>query len=196
MLTGLLYPAFPAPMLPRPSAGAPRAVQAPSVEMLPVVDENGVVTAQASRAWCHGARLLHPTVHLHLMDRYGRLFLQKRSLQKDLLPGFWDTAVGGHVSYGEDIAEALYREAEEELGLTAFNPVFLTRYLYENDAERELVHVFAAVGTFELQPHNDEVDAGKWWEMQEIDLYLGKSVITPNFEGEFVRIRPSLEALL
>lgn len=195
-MTGLFYPASPAPLLPRPTAGAPRVALTPSVEMLPVVDENGVVTAQATRAWCHEARLLHPTVHLHLMDRYGRIFLQKRSLHKDLLPGFWDTAVGGHVSYGEDVAEALYREAGEELGLTAFNPVFLTRYVYENDAERELVHVFAAVGSFDLHPHNDEVDEGKWWEMKEIDLYLGKSVITPNFEGEFARIRSSLEALL
>lgn len=195
-MNGLIYPASPAPVLPRPTADAPRQAFTPAVEMLPVVEPSGLVTAQASRAWCHRARLLHPTVHLHLEDRFGRIYLQKRSARKKLLPGYWDTAVGGHVSYGEDIAEALYREAGEELGLTAFNPVFLTRYVYENEAERELVHVFAAIGSFDLHPHNDEVEEGKWWEPQEIDLYLGKSVITPNFEGEFARIRTSLQALL
>ena len=195
-MSGLFYPASPAPLLPRPRAGAPRPASVPAGEMLPVVDPNGLVTAQASRVWCHRERLLHPTVHLHLVDRFGRIYLQKRSMQKELLPGYWDTAVGGHVSYGEDIAEALYREAGEELGLTAFNPVFLTRYVYENAAERELVHVFAAVGSFRLRPCNDEVEEGRWWEPADIDRSAGQSLMTPNFEEEFARIRASLQALL
>ena len=28
-------------------------------------------------------------------------------MKKDLFPGYWDTAVGGHVSYGEKIEEAI-----------------------------------------------------------------------------------------
>ena len=31
----------------------------------------------------------------------GQLFLQKRSLHKDIQPGKWDTSVGGHVDLGE-----------------------------------------------------------------------------------------------
>jgi isopentenyldiphosphate isomerase len=31
------------------------------------------------------------------------LYLQKRSETKDIQPGKWDTAVGGHVDYGETI---------------------------------------------------------------------------------------------
>ena len=164
--------------------------------MLPVVEPNGLVTAQASRAWCHKARLLHPTVHLHLEDRYGRIFLQKRSKNKKLLPGYWDTAVGGHVSYGEYILEALYREAAEELHLHDFLPQDLGFYFFESDSERELVNIFAAVGDYEIRPDPDELAGGRFWTPDEIAQALGKGILTPNFEGEYARIKDKLQALL
>ncbi|MCI2060663.1 MAG: hypothetical protein LKJ87_07415, partial [Bacteroidales bacterium] len=91
----LLYPISPAVVLPLPTADAPKPENNVSpVEMLPVIKENGVVYAQASRKYCHsGSMLLHPVVHLHILNRYDQLYLQKRSMKKDLLPGYWDTAV-------------------------------------------------------------------------------------------------------
>ena len=166
-------------------------------EMLPVVDPSGIVIGQASRAWCHGgAKPLHPVVHLHILNRDCELYLQKRSMNKDLLPGYWDTAVGGHVGYGESIIEALFREAGEELGFYDFNPVHLTTYVFESDVERELVNVFAAVGNFELHPDRDEVSEGRFWSFQDIDGHIGHSVFTPNFEQEFGKVRHTLESLL
>lgn len=192
----LVYPASPAPLYPRPSIDHPgRPVS--SSEMLPLVEPNGLVYGQAPREWCHGgARPLHPVVHLHILDRYGKLYLQKRALCKDLLPGYWDTAVGGHVGYGEAVAEALYREASEELGLEAFNPVSLGTYLNENERERELVFIHAVVGHPDLHPDLREVAEGRWWSFEEIDQALGKDILTPNFESEFARIRQALLAML
>ena len=48
--------------------------------------------------------LLHPVVHLHVMREGGFLYLQKRAMDKDIQPGKWDTAVGGHVDFGEQDA--------------------------------------------------------------------------------------------
>ena len=62
--------------------------------------------------------------------------------------------------------------------------------------EREMINVFAAVGNFELHPDEDEVDEGRYWPLDEIEANIGQSVFTPNFEGEFRKIRKSLEALL
>lgn len=191
----LIYPSENVPFIPRPSAG--RTEISRNCEKFPVIKENGEVIAYASREYCHsGAKPLHPVVHLHLVDRMQRLYLQKRSVKKDIQPGRWDTAVGGHVDFGENIYEALLRETREELGMTEYNPVYLQSYVFESEIEKELVNVFAAVGFFKPVPDLDEVDEGRWWTFMEVEENLGKQVFTPNFEQEFLRICNSLKALL
>lgn len=80
-------------------------------ERFPVVDATGKVLGCATRGECHsGSHLLHPVVHLHVFNSKGEVYLQKRPEWKDIQPGKWDTAVGGHVDYGETPEEALMRE--------------------------------------------------------------------------------------
>ena len=192
----LIYPYDIAPMVPAPTAETSMLRPAAS-EWFPIVEPSGIVTGRAVRQYCHsGAKPLHPVIHIHIINRQGQIYLQKRSMDKDIQPGKWDTAVGGHVSYGETLLETVYREASEELGLTAFNPIYLDTYVFESEIERELVNVFAAVGSYDLHPDLHEVDEGRWWDIAEIDAYIGCSVFTPNFESEYSEIRASLLALL
>lgn len=192
----LIYPYDIAPMVPAPTAESP-VRELPGQEYFPVVEPNGLVIGRALRRYCHsGAKPLHPVVHLHIIDRYSRIYLQQRPLTKRIQPGKWDTAVGGHVSYGELLLESLYRETSEEVGLTSFNPIHLITYEFESDVEKELVNVYAAVGSYELTPNPDELADGRWWDLTEIDENIGKGVFTPNFESEFAMIRKSLLALL
>ena len=147
-------------------------------ELFPVVDEAGTVVGSATRAECHGGgMLLHPVVHLHLFNARGELYLQRRPAWKDIQPGRWDTAVGGHVDYGETVGEALRREVREELGVTDFAPERIAAYVFRSERERELVYDGAVVPS-------DELDGGRFWSRDEIFENLGKGVFTPNFEGE------------
>ena len=192
----LIYPYDIAPVVPTPTAET-SIQQSASVEWFPIVEPTGIVTGRSTRKYCHGgSKPLHPVIHIHIIDRYGRIYLQKRSMKKDIQPGKWDTAVGGHVSYGETLIEAAYREASEELGLIAFNPLFVASYVFESEIECELVTVFAAVGSFELKPDLDEVDEGRWWLIEEVNSNIGKGIFTPNFESEFTSIEKKLLALL
>ncbi len=155
-------------------------------EMFPIVDEDGHVTGSATRGECHnGSRLLHPVVHLHVFNAAGDLYLQKRPEWKDIQPGKWDTAVGGHVDYGETPEQALHREVREELGITAFIPEFVTKYVFDGQRERELVYVHRTTYIGEIRPSAEELDGGRFWTLQEIREAMGKDIFTPNFETEF-----------
>ena len=159
-----------------------------ALERLPLVDEDGNVVGSATRGECHGGtRPLHPVVHLHVLNGVGELYLQKRPEWKDIQPGRWDTAVGGHVDYGEDVATALRREVREELGIEAVETRFVTRYVFESERERELVNVFVATYDGEVRP-TEELDGGRFWTMDEIRGAIGRGVLTPNFEQEFQRL--------
>ena len=101
-------------------------------EWFDIVDENGKVVGKAPRSVCQsGPGMLHSVVHLHIIDTRDRIFLQKRSVKKEIQPGKWDTAVGGHVLSQEKIEDALKREALEELGIREFNAQFVARYVWK-----------------------------------------------------------------
>ncbi|MDE6446104.1 MAG: NUDIX domain-containing protein [Alistipes sp.] len=155
------------------------------LELFPVVDAEGHTVGRATRAECHGgSMLLHPVVHLHLFDAQGGLYLQKRPAWKDIQPGRWDTAVGGHVACGETIEEALRREVREELGIVGFRAEEVRRYVFRSSRECELVHVFRTVWEGPVTP-SDELDGGRFWIREEIRRSLGRGVFTSNFEHEF-----------
>ena len=184
----LIYPAETATVLGPESFAA---------EMFPVVDASGFVLGQASRTYCHsGVRVLHPVVHLQIVDRFSRFYLQHRSEDKDMYPGLWDIAVGGHVSYGESFAEALLREAGEELGLFDFHPHSLGTTIYDDPEESELAAVYVAVGSYDLHPDHNEVQETRLWTMDEIDAAIGTGIFTPSFEKEYSLYKDRILAML
>ena len=159
-----------------------------SSEMFPIVDEEGNITNAATRGECHGrSKLLHPVVHLHLFNTKGEIYLQKRPLWKDIQPGKWDTAVGGHVGLGESVGQALVRETKEELGIILNeSPSPFAHYIFESERERELVFVHKIIYDGAICP-TEELDSGRFWTKEEIKAYIGKQVFTPNFEDEYLR---------
>ncbi len=158
-------------------------------EWFPLVNETGETIGKATRQECHsGSKQLHPVIHLHIFNDNGDLYLQKRSMAKDIQPGKWDTAVGGHIDYGETVEEALHREVREELGITEFTPEFITSYVFESAIEKELVNTFRTTYNGIITPDKEELDGGRFWPLEEIKANLGKQVFTPNFEKEFSKL--------
>lgn len=157
-----------------------------SDEWFDIVTPKGEVVGRAPRSAVHGnPQLIHPVIHVHIINSDGNLFLQKRSTKKDLYPNHWDTAVGGHVQSGESIEHALNREAEEELGISMadFKPLF--RYVHRNNFESELVHGFILKDDGPFYINRKEISDARFWKIEEIEKKLGNGIFTPNFEEEF-----------
>lgn len=154
-------------------------------EWLPLLNEKGDIVGKASRSICHSdKKYLHPVVHLHVLNSNGEFFLQKRPLHK-VQPGKWDTAVGGHIAFGESVELSLQREALEEIGLKDFNSTLVANYIWESEIEREFVFCFITSYNGEITINKDELLDGKFWSITDIEKNLGKEIFTPNFEKEY-----------
>ncbi|MCM8872925.1 MAG: NUDIX domain-containing protein [Paludibacteraceae bacterium] len=151
-------------------------------ELFPIVNENGDVIGKATRKECHsGTFLLHPVVHIHIFNAQGQVYLQHRSMNKDIQPGKWDTSVGGHIDYGESRDDAARRECSEELGVKAENLEFLYTYMWKSSREHELVNVYRLIYDGPFYPDGAEVTEGRFFSAEEIESLAEKDFFTPNF---------------
>lgn len=157
-------------------------------EIFPIVDEEGNAIGQAPRSKCHGGtKLLHPVIHLHIFNSKGELYLQKRSMAKDVQPGKWDSSVAGHIDLDETPDMAVLREAQEELGLISITPRYITKYIIETDREKELSYCYYAIYNGGFCLNAEELEDGRFWWIEEIQSNLGKGVFTSNFELDFIK---------
>lgn len=155
-------------------------------EFLDVVNKDGEIIGLRPRSEIHGnPELIHRVVHVLLFNSRGELLLQKRSENKDVAAGLWDTSVGGHVDAGETVHDALRREMSEELGITRCTPEFLYTYMHSNHYETELVHTFTCTYDGDIDFQRDEIDEVRHWTTGEISTSLGTGVFSDNFEHEF-----------
>jgi isopentenyldiphosphate isomerase len=155
-------------------------------ELLDVIDSEGNVINTLPRDRIHGdPSLVHRVVHILVFNKDNRLLLQKRSMEKDVAPGRWDTSVGGHVNAGESIEKALMREMEEELGITSCSPEFQYTYIHSNPYETELVFTYSCNYDGEIVFQQDEIDEVRPWSLEEIMATIGKGILSDNFEHEF-----------
>jgi len=157
-------------------------------ELFDIVNDKGNVIGRASRQECHRRPgLLHRVAHIFVFNSEGELYLQKRSQDKDIQPGKWDTSVGGHLAPGENFEEGAYRELEEELNIKGVGLVHLYDYIWESERESELVRTYKVLydGPISLDPL--EIEDGRFFTLPEIESKLGTGLFTPNFEQEYRR---------
>lgn len=156
-------------------------------EIFDIYDEAGNCIGTAPRSECHGnPALIHRTVHVAVIDpATGDLLLQKRRMDKDIQPGKWDTAVGGHLDAGETYETAARRELAEELGISGAVEL---RHLFDskirNDVESEDVRIFGAeiAGGFSFQ--KSEIDDLRFFTAAGLADPEMRKNFTPNLLSE------------
>ena len=142
-------------------------------ELFDVVNENDEVIDCRPRSQVHRQGLFHRAVHILIFNRQGQLFLQKRSMKKDMSPGVWDSSAAGHLECGETYDHCATREVQEELGVSLTHPP--TPLFKLNpclDTGQEFVWIYQALheGPFHLHP--DEIDDGMWFTPIQIHGWI------------------------
>ncbi|MBI5640628.1 MAG: NUDIX domain-containing protein [Nitrospirae bacterium] len=157
----------------------------PDEEILEVVDKEGRVTGLAPRSELHSnPSLIHRVVHVLVFNSKGEILLQKRSMNKDVAPGRWDTSVGGHINPGEEILAAAAREMREELGVSGQSLRYLYQYLYANHRETELVSSFTCVYDGAFSFNREEIEEVRFWPLKKIALNLSQDIFSSHFKSE------------
>lgn len=156
-----------------------------SEEYFDIIDGLCKIIGKAKRKECHGNKdLAHRVVHVLVFNSKDELFLQKRSMSKDIQPGKWDTSVGGHLNLGETFDQAVCRELKEELDITETVKHLYDYWMYSS-VETEYVRTYLCLYDGEIKYDPYEIDDGRFWSLSEIEENLGTGIFTPNFEQEY-----------
>ena len=125
---------------------------------------------RAVRARLGSARLILPSVSVHVFDDLGRLLLVQ---QRD--DGSWSTP-GGFIEPDERPADAARREAWEETGLMVRverlaggygGPECVVRYPNGDETQYVIVAFACAIDAGELRPDREETVDARFWSAAE-----------------------------
>lgn len=136
-----------------------------------VVDENDNVVGWASRSECHKRGLIHRSVYVIVLNDKGEIFIQKRSMSKDLYPGLYACSASGHVEYGEGYEEAAKRELMEELGINA-QLKLIGKFKCFSETEREISALYLCRHNGPFKLNSEEISEGRFMSIEEIKRML------------------------
>jgi len=163
----------------------------PRNEIVQIVDENNTEIAAVSRWLMREQQLIHRASYILVFNRAGELFVQKRTMTKDVYPGYYDIAAGGVVLAGESYEESARRELTEELGIeeAALTPCF--DHYYADATNKVWGRVFRCrhEGPFTLQ--KEEIESGGFMQVTQVLDAADSKLFTP--DGIEILRRLSLE---
>jgi 8-oxo-dGTP pyrophosphatase MutT (NUDIX family) len=165
----------------------------PADEIVQIVDEHNRITEACPRSVMRAQRLIHRACYILVFNGRGELFVQKRTMSKDIYPGYWDVAAGGVVLAGESYEISAERELFEELGVSGVSLEFKFDSYFEDRDNRVWGRIFTCTheGSFRLQA--EEIDFGRFMTISKaLDLSTSES-FTPDGLEILKKIQPNIE---
>jgi isopentenyldiphosphate isomerase len=153
----------------------------PNDELVQLVDEQNNPTTAVSRWEMRTKRLLHRCTYVFVFNSARQLFVQTRTMTKDIYPGYFDLAAGGVTAAGESYDHGAVRELEEELGISGVAIKHHGVVYFEDELSRVFGAVYSCVwdGPMRFQP--EEVVDGRFLELSAIhEMAAAGAKITPD----------------
>ena len=152
----------------------------PEDEIVLIVNEKNKVTGSAPRHEMRAKGLPHRAAYILVFNSTGELFVQKRTMSKDIYPGYYDIAAGGVVLAGESYDESARRELEEELGIRDTELTAHFTFLYEEGSNRVWGRVYSCTWDGPMTLQAEEVENGFFMTPKLVLALSEKEPFTPD----------------
>jgi len=142
-------------------------------ELVGVYDADGHEVGTATRARMRAEGLWHAaTMVLVRSGDLRRVYVHRRSPDKDVFPGLRDCFAGGVLGAGERPDDGACRELAEELGIAGveLDPLFVLPFVQPPVRCHNFVYVASWDGPIVHQP--EEIVSGGWLELTELAAQL------------------------
>lgn len=149
-------------------------------EIILIVDANNNITGSAPRHEMRAKGLPHRACYILVFNSLGELFVQKRTMSKDIYPGYYDIATGGVVLAGESYDESARRELAEELGIRNVELFAHFTFLYEDGSNRVWGRVYSCTYDGELNLQAEEIESGFFGAPDYVLALSKKEPFTPD----------------
>ena len=166
-------------------------------DQIVVVDQQDQVLGLKRPAECCHDDIYRVTA-LWVTNAAGEVLLAQRKHSKLLYPGKWGPAVSGTLEPGESYRANIYREAEEEIGLTGLRFQLGPKRLVDDGQRRYFCQWYTAqldreIADFAVQ--QDEVEKIAWITREELAKKITQQPADyiPQFTSWFELLSPSVK---
>ena len=157
------------------------ATTAPADELVQIVDRDNRPIGAEPRRVMRARGLIHRASYILVFNSEGKLYIQKRTMTKDIYPGYWDVAAGGVMLAGETDRLSAERELAEELGVSAADGLeFLCHHYYEAGDNKVWGAVFCCRHDGPFTHQVEEVAYGEFASLEEIRYRSTTEPFTPD----------------
>ena len=149
-------------------------------ETITIVDADNNVVGSAIRREMRARGLPHRASYILVFNSKGELFVQKRTMSKDIYPGYYDVATGGVVLADESYDLSAERELAEELG--ARNTPLTPQFDFRHEDDRNLVwgRLYTCQYDGEIVLQEEEVESGSFFSIDKVLELIKKEPFTPD----------------
>jgi isopentenyldiphosphate isomerase len=127
-------------------------------EIVTIVDEHNKVLGAVPRREMRAKNLPHRSTYILVFNAQGELYVQKRTMTKDVFPGYYDPAAGGVVLAGESYEQGAVRELEEEMGIRNVPLTWLFDFYFADEHTRVWGGAFSCLYDGEVVLQEEEVE--------------------------------------
>lgn len=152
----------------------------PADELVVLVNERNEVVGQTTRRRMRAGRLLHRSTYILVFNSAGQIYVQKRTMTKDIYPGYWDPATGGVVAAGETYEQGAERELAEEMGIRGVPLKTHFDLFYEDERSQVWGRVFSCQWDGPVTPQPEEVQYVELMTPDEIRARSATETFTPD----------------